>query len=399
MAVQERKQTQDWQKMLLGDFSPLKYGKSLPAHLRHNSDQIPVFGSNGIIGYHNEALTDGPTVIVGRKGTTGAVHYSPVPCWPIDTTFYLTGADAELMRFRYFALSGLGLDGMNSDSAVPGLNRLAAHARELMVPDRTEQRAIAHVLGTLDDKIELNRRMSETMEEMARALFRSWFVDFDPVRAKVEGRWRPGESLPGLPAELYDHFPDRLVPSELGPIPEGWQVSTLGDLITLAYGKGLPARKRRPGTIRVYGSNGQIGWHNQKLVDGPGIVIGRKGNPGFVRWAPTDFFPIDTTFYVKIRNNVVTLPFLRYVLEEQELPSLAADSAVPGLNRNLAYMNILVVPPHPLIREFTAYITYVLEHCRQLEEGSSVLAALCDTLLPKLISGELRVGDAEALVA
>ena len=92
------------------------------------------------------------------------------------------------------------------------------------LPSLPEQRAIAHVLGTLDDKIELNRRMNETLEEMARALFKSWFVDFDPVRAKMEGRWRRGEPLPGLPADLYDLFPNRMVPSEFGEIPEGWEV-------------------------------------------------------------------------------------------------------------------------------------------------------------------------------
>ena len=98
------------------------------------------------------------------------------------------------------------------------------------VPPLSEQRAIAHVLGTLDDKIELNRRMNETLEEMARALFKSWFVDFEPVRAKMEGRWCRGESLPGLPAELYDLFPDRLAPSELGEIPEGWEVRRIEDI-------------------------------------------------------------------------------------------------------------------------------------------------------------------------
>ena len=102
--------------------------------------------------------------------------------------------------------------------------RLRLQGPTSRVPIGEQQRAIAHVLGTLDDKIELNRRMNETLEEMARALFKSWFVDFDPVRAKMDGRWRPGESLPGLPAHLYDLFPDRLVDSELGPIPEGWEV-------------------------------------------------------------------------------------------------------------------------------------------------------------------------------
>ena len=100
-------------------------------------------------------------------------------------------------------------------------------------PPLLEQRAIAHVLGTLDDKIELNRRMNETLESMAQALFKSWFVDFDPVRAKMDGRWRPGDSLPGLPAHLYDLFPDRLVDSEMGLIPEGWEVKALEQFVEL----------------------------------------------------------------------------------------------------------------------------------------------------------------------
>jgi type I restriction enzyme S subunit len=99
-----------------------------------------------------------------------------------------------------------------------------------------EQRAIAHILGTLDDKIELNRRMSETLEAMARTLFKAWFVDFEPVRAKMEGRWRRGESLPGLPAHLYDLLPDRLVDSELGEIPEGWELKPIGDLAEVVGG-------------------------------------------------------------------------------------------------------------------------------------------------------------------
>ena len=106
----------------------------------------------------------------------------------------------------------------------------------ISIPPLPEQRAIAHILGTLDDKIELNRRMNETLEGMARALFKCWFVDFEPVRAKMEGRWRRGESFPGLPAELYDLFPDRLVDSELGEVPEGWKVKTLSDCIDLARG-------------------------------------------------------------------------------------------------------------------------------------------------------------------
>ncbi len=110
------------------------------------------------------------------------------------------------------------------------------------IPPLPEQRAIAHILGTLDDKIALNRRMNATLEAMARALFKSWFVDFDPVRAKMSGRWKRGESLPGLPAHLYDLFPDRLVPSELGEIPEGWTVGKVADLGKIVTGKTPPTK-------------------------------------------------------------------------------------------------------------------------------------------------------------
>ena len=115
-------------------------------------------------------------------------------------------------------------------ATMPSLNTKILSDVPVIYPPLPEQRAIAHILGTLDDKIELNRRMNETLEEMARALFKSWFVDFDPVRAKMEGRWRPGESLPGLPTEHYHLFPDRLVDSELGEIPEGWEVKRMEDL-------------------------------------------------------------------------------------------------------------------------------------------------------------------------
>ncbi|MDE0098888.1 MAG: restriction endonuclease subunit S, partial [Truepera sp.] len=178
--------TDNWQTV--GEFSPLVYGKGLPERKRNPSGTVPVFGSNGVVGHHDTPLTSGPTVIVGRKGTVGAVHYAPVPCWPIDTTFFVTGDDAALLRYKYYALQSLGFEHMNADTAVPGLNRNEAHGRKIYVPPIPEQRSIAQILGTLDDKIELNRQLNETLEELARAIFKDWFVDFGPVRAKLEGR-------------------------------------------------------------------------------------------------------------------------------------------------------------------------------------------------------------------
>ena len=244
IALVEANRHDDRTETTVGEFAPFSYGKALKKDKRNSAGSVPVYGSNGIVGWHDEAVTQGPTVVVGRKGTVGAVHYSPVPCWPIDTTFFVTGQDPELVRFQYYALKSLKLDSMDSDSAVPGLNREAAHARPIRIPSSTKQRFVANILGTLDDKIELNQRMNETLEAMAQALFKSWFIDFDPVRAKMEGRWRPGESLPGLPAHLYDLFPDRLTPSDLGDIPESWHINSLDEIAV--FKNGLALQKYRP---------------------------------------------------------------------------------------------------------------------------------------------------------
>ena len=278
-----------------------------------------------------------------------------------------------------------------SQVGVPSIAQPVTYLRTIGIPlpPLPEQHAIVRIIGTLDDKIELNRRMNATLDAMARALFKSWFIDFDPVRAKTEGRDT------GLPQHVANLFADRLVDSELGYIPEGWRVKALGDLIELAYGKALPKRKRRLGSVPVYGSNGQIGWHDENIVDGPGVIVGRKGNPGLVRWSNADFFPIDTTFYVVPKDDARGLLFLFHVLRTQDLPSIASDSAVPGMNRNLAYMNRTVVPPIDVVDAFNKKAKAIPTRQYGLKSESRTLAALRDILLPKLISGEIRVPYAE----
>ncbi len=260
-------------------------------------------------------------------------------------------------------------------------------------PPLPEQRAIAYILGTLDDKIETNRKMSRVLEEMARALFKAWFVDFEPVRAKCMGDRSVAPTA--WPQHILDLFPDRLVDSELGEIPEGWEVVTLGELMELAYGKALKDADRKPGRIPVYGSNGVIGWHSEPLTGGPGIIVGRKGNPGTVTWAATDFFAIDTTFYVVPKSESISLYLLFYALRQHNLPSLSADSAVPGLNRNFVYANKQLLPPSKVIEAFDNIIKPTFDRIHQNETESRTLAALRDALLPKLIRGEIRVRDAE----
>jgi type I restriction enzyme S subunit len=208
----------EWRASTWGDEISLEYGKALRGH-DTSQGGYRVYGSNGPIGWTSTPLAPGPGVILGRKGAYRGVQFSRDPFFVIDTAYFVVPKSELDMRWLYYAIQHYKLGEVDDGSPIPSTTRAAVYVLDLDVPPLDEQRAIAHILGTLDDKIELNRRMSETLEAMARALFKSWFVDFDPVRAKAEGR------DPGLPKEIADLFPDSFEDSELGEIPRGWEVA------------------------------------------------------------------------------------------------------------------------------------------------------------------------------
>ena len=259
----------------------------------------------------------------------------------------------------------------SSGTTVTGIKQRELRKVILPVPPLIEQRRIAAVLGALDDKIELNREMKRTLEEIAQAIFKSWFIDFDDVP------------------------PEYLVDSELGRIPHGWQVKPLSSCIELAYGKSLPKKKRTPGAIPVYGSGGVGGTHNEAIVDGPGIIVGRKGSVGTVFWEDDPFFPIDTTFYVTPLSGPAWLPWIYFQLDRLDIQRLGADSAVPGVNRRTLLAQQWVVPPAEMIEKFSAIRAPLQRRMKALAIESATLVDLRDTLLPKLISGEIRVPEGE----
>lgn len=175
----------NWIETTVGEYCPFVYGKSLPKTQRTEGD-IPVFGSNGCVDYHNKSYVNGPGIIIGRKGSVGAVHLSVEPFWSIDTSFYVEKESIDELKFTYYLLKSLGLKGMNSDSAVPGLNRENAHALPIRIPEKIQDREkLGQWISVYDSKIELNRQTNQTLEHIAQAMFKSWFVDFDPVRAKI----------------------------------------------------------------------------------------------------------------------------------------------------------------------------------------------------------------------
>ncbi len=271
-------------------------------------------------------------------------------------------------------------------------NVSANQLSNLIIPKITERQMlnIADLLKSFDDRIELNRRMNETLEAMARAIFKDWFVDFGPVRAKVEGR----EAY--LPEEIWGLFPDSFQESELGEIPRGWGVRRLEDYLELAYGKSLPARSRRPGSVPVYGSGGVVGSHDVALTKGPTVIVGRKGTVGSLYLEAKPAFPIDTVFYTLPR--IGSMLFSYHLLACQPLRTMNTDAAVPGLNRSNVYRLQFPCPTSDLISAFDGMVgRFWRRQVVNLDE-SGALTQVRDLLLPKFMSGEVRIDEAEKAV-
>jgi type I restriction enzyme S subunit len=260
----------------------------------------------------------------------------------------------------------------------------------IQVPPLADQLFIADLLGALDDRITLLRETNATLEAIAQALFKSWFVDFDPVRAKAAGL--EPQTMDAPTAAL---FPDSFEESELGSVPKGWRVGKVEDVMDLPYGKALKSTDRVDGVVPVYGSGGITGYHNESLVDGPSIIVGRKGTVGSLYWEDRPFFPIDTVFYVKAKQ---PLTYCYYLLKTLGLEGMNTDGAVPGLNRNNAYRLQITVPSAPALQAFDEIVSVVREKIFANSQQAQTLTQLRDTLLPRLISGQLRLPEAEALL-
>jgi type I restriction enzyme S subunit len=380
----------NWQDTHWGDLATLEYGRALRGYSA-STGTYRVFGTNGPIGWHDEPLCGHASVIVGRKGAYRGVHYSPNPFFAIDTAFYLEPKTEIDVRWAYYELLTKDINGMDSGSAIPSTTREAFYRLPVRVPPLSDQRAIGHILGALDDKIELNRRMSETLEAMARAIFKSWFVDFDPVRAKADG------SKTGLYRHLTEIFPSSFVESELGEIPEEWRAGRLDDLLILQRGFDLPSTERRRGPYPVISASGLQGGHDKFMAVGPGVTTGRSGVLGKVFYIHSDFWPLNTSLWVKdFKHATPTYAF--YLLQTLDFAGFNAGSAVPTLNRNHVHNLNVVVPSMQAIQTFEAVVGPLKKRQKLLDEQSETLAATRDTLLPKLISGELRVKDAEGMV-
>jgi type I restriction enzyme, S subunit len=322
-------------------------------------------------------------------------------------------------RYVYWYLQYLYASGQMEEHQVQhtGIARFQytkfAETEQIPLPDPAEQRAIAYILGTLDDKIELNRRMNATLEEMARALFKSWFVDFDPVRAKMEARDT------GLPREIADLFPDGFEESAVGEVPRGWRVQKLSDLCSTQYGYTASAIEEPvgPKLLRVMDINKRnwIDWGNVphcrldddskrayalKIGD---LVVARMADPGKSAIIEEDVDAVFASYLVRLKADSLARSYYLYgFLKSDRYAEYAAGarsgSVQANMNAKVIVGATVIVPPNALMEYHLQAVLPLRQRLVANVRESRTLAALRDALLPKLISGEVRVGDAARFV-
>lgn len=394
----------------LGKFVNFSNGKTSPE--RSEEYKIPVFGSNGLIGFTETSNSPAFTSVIGRVGSyCGSILFSKESCWVTDNAIKATSKLPEESRFWYYAMLNRNLHDLRAGSGQPLINQTSLKAVLLPVPTSSDRLEIAAILGALDDKIELNRKTAATLEAMARALYRSWFVDFDPVHARANG-----QAPTHMPPTTATLFPDSF--NEDG-LPEGWEMGTISSLGDVVTGK-TPSTKD-PENFGDYCPFVKIpDMHGKMFVTKPSTYLSEKGvstqKRQILKAGSVSVSCIATLGLVTINpnqaqtnqqiNSVVpcedfSTEFVYWTCFEAAKEVLLGGSggSVFGNVNKSTFAAIPIQLATPSIRQaFTWEVADWHNKVLQIENENQSLATLRDTLLPRLMSGELRVGDAQKQV-
>ena len=273
--------------------------------------------------------------------------------------------------FIYYVVSSTSfqkyiLNNVDSETAQPNISAGSVGKYEFELPSLEEQNRIANILASLDNKIQLNRQINDNLEQQAEALYKSWFVDFEPFKDQ------------------------EFVESEFGLIPEGWQCTTLSELLSIKYGK--DHKKLAEGTIPVYGSGGLMRYVDTKLHEGEAVLIPRKGTLNNVMYVNEAFWTVDTMFYsIPKQENSCIYAYL--FLANKDLASMNAGSAVPSMTTDILNNILIIAPPAEVLRQFNNICNVYFSRINQNNIENANLSNQRDTLLPKLMSGELKINE------
>ena len=378
----------EWEVRKVGDIIKIKYGKGLPSKNRKEGN-VPVFGSSGVVGYHNSFVAKGPGLIIGRKGNIGSVYLSKTNFFPIDTVFY--AEEVNDAHFMYYLLSQVNLQQLMSDSAVPGLNINFLKNVFIPYPPSPEQSRIATVLSWFDDLIENKKRQNEILEKVAMAIFKSWFVDFEPFKDEKF---------------VYNE--------ELGKeIPKGWEVQGVSAFADISLG-GTPKREESKywnGSIKwatakdvantkgiyiletaEYISEEGLNHSNAKILPQDSIIITARGTVGEIRLLGEAISFNQTCYGLIPKNNIGTYYlFLSLKHTLHEIKALSYGTVFDTITMKTFDEMKILVPPPPIIQKFHSLVEPLFQKIILNQKQIMVLRKVRDALLPMLVFGRLRV--------
>ena len=398
----------------IGDLVTLRYGKALQAQYRV-AGPVPVYGTNGRCGWHAESLSDGPGTILGRKGQGHlGVEWCEGPFWVIDTAYYAE-MDPNVIDplWFYYITSYVGLDHLKTGEK-PGLSRDVFGSQLFPTPDFQEQKRIGRFLRGLDEKIQLNHQMNETLESLATAFFKAWFVDFEPVNARLERR-RPV----GMDADVAGLFPSGFRDTELGPIPIGWNWRRLDEVFEINPRRVVPKGAIAPYVdMQSLPTTGHAPEHWTFREAGSGARF-KNGDTLLARITPclengktayVDFLePVEiawgSTEYIVLRARPPIPLQVSYLLARSEdfrdhaIRSMTGSSGRQRVELSDLVRYVVPVAPECVNLAFGEITEPLFKLARENNRESRTLTALRELLLPRLLSGEMRLSDAERQVA
>ena len=401
----------EWTEMLLGELTDNFDAVRVPVkRVDRRAGPYPYYGASGVVDHVDDYLFDGEYLLIAEDGENLRTRNTSIAFlvngkfWVNNHAHIVRGNHKANTRFLMYALSELDINGYLTGSTMPKLTQGNMNRISFRTPPLPEQRAIAHILGTLDDKIELNRRMNETLEAMARALFKSWFVDYDPVRAKIEGRWQRGESLLGLPAHLYDVFPDRLVDSEEGEVPDGWELKALAECFNLTmgqsppgstyndYGEGLPFFQGRTDFGFRYPENRKFCTAPTRVAQPEDTLVSVRAPVGDINMAWEQCCVGRGIAALRHKSGSSSFTYYATWTIQPMLQEYEHTGTVFGAINKTQFESLRMVEPgRGVVSAFDSYVRPLDKRILSNERETLALVAQRDALLPRLVSGEIRV--------
>jgi type I restriction enzyme S subunit len=382
---------EEWKEYKLGDVLTIKYGKD---HKQLADGDIPIYGSGGIMRYGERSLYDGPSILIPRKGSLNNIMYSDKPFWTVDTMFWsIINNTVANPLFVYYSICKKDFASLNVGSAVPSLTVPVIEDIDILLPSLAEQKQIVSILKSLDDKIEVNRKTNENLEQEAQALFKSWFVDFEP--------FKNGE----------------FIESELGRIPKGWRVGTLGEIGDIVGGS-TPSKSKpeyytdkgiawlTPKDLSIsnnkFTSKGEKDITEEgykscstKLMPKGAVLFSSRAPIGYITIAKNDICTNQgfKSVVPKLAGTAFIYFFLK--LSTKDIENKATGSTFKEASGALMKSLQLIIAPERILHDFESLMKPLFTQQEVLEDESRYLAELRDTLLPKLMSGELKVNEIE----